>query len=52
MINEEDRNYPTYTSKFPELGFYAFPGAVSDTRGDLEQVKYAEQLGIGNVMIS
>ena len=52
MINEEDRNYPTYTSKFPELGFYAFPGAASDTRGDLEQVKYAEQLGIGNVMIS
>ena len=52
MINEEDQNYPTYTSKFPELGFYAFPGAASDTRGDLEQVKYAEQLGIGNVMIS
>ena len=52
MINEEDRNYPTYTSKFPELGFYAFPGAASDTRGDLEQVKHAEQLGIGNVMIS
>ena len=52
MINEEDRNYPTYTSKFPELGFYAFPGAASDTRGDLEQVTYAEQIGIGNVMIS
>lgn len=52
MINEEDQNYPTYTSKFPELGFYAFPGAASDTKGDLEQVKYAEQLGIGNVMIS
>ena len=52
MINEDDQNYPTYTSKFPELGFYAFPGAASDTRGDLEQVKYAEQLGIGNVMIS
>lgn len=52
MINEDDRNYPTHTSKFPELGFYAFPGAASDTRGDLEQVKYAEQLGIGNVMIS
>lgn len=52
MINEEGRNYPTYTSKFPELSFYAFPGAASDTRGDLEQVKYAEQLGIGNVMIS
>ena len=52
MIREENRNYPVYTSKFPELGFYAFPGAASDTRGDLEQVKYAEQLGIGNVMIS
>ena len=52
MINDDDRSYPSYTSKFPELGFYAFPGAASDTRGDLEQVKYAEQLGIGNVMIS
>lgn len=52
MINAEDQNYPTYTSRFPELGFYAFPGAASDTRGDLEQVKYAEQIGIGNVMIS
>lgn len=52
MINEADQNYPTYTSKFPELGFYAFPGAASDTRGDLEQVKHAEQLGVGNVMIS
>lgn len=52
MINEEDGKYPEYTSKFPELGFYAFPGGASDTRGDLEQVKYAEQLGIGNVMIS
>ena len=52
MINEEDQKYPTYTSKFPELGFYAFPGAASDTRGDLEQVKFAERIGIGNVMIS
>lgn len=52
MINAEDQIYPTYTSKFPELGFYAFPGASSDTRGGLEQVKYAEQLGMGNVMIS
>lgn len=52
MINDDDRNYPSYTSKFPELGFYAFPGAASDTKGDLEQVKYAEQIGIGNVMIS
>lgn len=52
MINENDQNYPTYTSKFPELGFYAFPGAASDTRSALEQVRFAEQLGIGNVMIS
>lgn len=52
MINDDDNNYPTYTSKFPELSFYAFPGAASDTRADLEQVKYAEQLGIGNVVIS
>ena len=52
MIDPEDQNYPTYTSKFPELGFYGFPGSVSDTRGGLEQIKYAEQLGIGNVMLS
>lgn len=52
MINEDDSNYPSYTSKFPELGFYAFPGAASDTRSDLEQVKHAEKIGIGNVMIS
>lgn len=52
MINDDDGNYPTYTSKFPELGFYAFPGGASDTRGGLENIKYAEQIGIGNVMIS
>lgn len=44
--------YPTHTSKFPELGFYAFPGATQDTQTELEQVKFAEQLGIGSVMIS
>ena len=27
-------------------------GNTSNIRGDLEQVKYAEQLGIGNVTIS
>lgn len=52
MINDDDSNYATHTSKFPELGFYAFPGAASDTRGGLEQIKYADQIGIGNVMIS
>jgi len=46
------REYPEYTSKFPELAFYAFPGSTSETRAELEQVKFAEQLGIGNVMIS
>ena len=52
MITDRDGIYPVYRSKFPELGFYAFPGAVSDTRSELEQIKYADQLGIGNVMIS
>lgn len=52
MINQDDNNYPSYTSKFPELGFYAFPGAASDTRAGLENIKYADQMGIGNVMIS
>ncbi len=48
----EELEYPTYTSKFPELGFYAFPGATYDTRSALDQVTYADQLGIGNVMVS
>ncbi len=52
MIDDTDGVYPEYTSKFPELGFYAFPGGTSDTRGGLDQVRFAEQLGIGNVMVS
>jgi len=44
--------YPTYTSKFPELGFYALPGHTRTPRDVLQQVRDAEELGIGNVMIS
>ena len=44
--------HPTYTSKFPELGFYGLPGHTRTPRDVLKQVQDAEQLGIGNVMIS
>jgi probable F420-dependent oxidoreductase len=40
------------TSKFPELGFYGLPGHTRTPRDVLDQVRYAEALGIGNVMIS
>ncbi len=42
----------TYTSKFPELGFYGLPGHTRTPRDVLQQVRDAEALGIGNVMIS
>ena len=42
----------TYTSKFPELGFYGLPGHTRTPRDVLKQVQDAEALGIGNVMIS
>ena len=42
----------TYTSKFPELGFYGLPGHTRTPRDLLPQVIDAERLGIGNVMIS
>lgn len=42
----------TYTSKFPELGFYGLPGHTRNPRDILKQVQDAEELGIGNVMIS
>ena len=42
----------TYTSKFPELGFYGLPGHTRSPRDILQQVRDAEALGIGNVMIS
>jgi probable F420-dependent oxidoreductase len=42
----------TYTSKFPELGFYGLPGHTRSPRDVLKQVQDAEELGIGNVMIS
>lgn len=40
------------TSKFPELGFYGLPGHTRSPRDILKQVQDAEELGIGNVMIS
>jgi probable F420-dependent oxidoreductase len=40
------------TSRFPELGFYGLPGHTRTPRDVLDQVRDAEQLGIGNVMIS
>ena len=42
----------TYTSEFPELGFYGLPGHTRSPRDVLRQVQDAEVLGIGNVMIS
>lgn len=44
--------YPEYRSKFPELGFYGLPGHTRSPRDVLQQVRDAEALGIGNVMIS
>ena len=44
--------YPTYTSKFPELGFYGLPGHSRTPRDILKQAQDAEELGIGNIMIS
>ena len=42
----------TYTSKFPELGFYGLPGHTRNPREILKQAQDAEELGIGNIMIS
>ncbi len=39
-------------SRFPELGFYGLPGHSRTPRDVLAQVRDAEELGIGNVMIS
>jgi probable F420-dependent oxidoreductase len=44
--------HPTYTSKYPELGFYGLPGHTRTPRDILQQVRDAEEIGIGNVMIS
>lgn len=44
--------HPSYTSKFPELGFYGLPGHSRTPRDILKQAKDAEALGIGNIMIS
>ena len=48
----ESRMYPEYRSKFPELGFYGLPGHTRSPRDVLRQAQDAEQLGIGNLMIS
>lgn len=40
------------TSRFPELGFYGLPGHTRTPRDVLQQVRDAEALGVGNVMIS
>lgn len=42
----------SYTSKYPELGFYGLPGHTHSPRDVIKQVIEAESLGIGNVMIS
>ena len=44
--------YPEHQSKFPELGFYGLPGHTRSPRDVLQQVRDAEELGIGNVMVS
>ncbi|MBT3898472.1 MAG: TIGR03857 family LLM class F420-dependent oxidoreductase, partial [Gammaproteobacteria bacterium] len=44
--------YPDYTSKFPELGFYGLAGHTRSPRDILQQVRDAESMGLGNVMIS
>ena len=41
----------TTTSKFPELGFYGLPGHTRTPADILKQVRDAEALGVGNVMI-
>lgn len=42
----------SYTSRFPELGFYGLPGHTRTPRDVISQVIDAEEMGIGNVMIS
>lgn len=42
----------SYTSKFPELGFYGLPGHTRTPADVIKQVQDAEALGVGNVMIS
>ncbi len=44
--------HPSYTSKFPELGFYGLPGHSRTPRDILQQAQDGEALGIGNIMIS
>tara|TARA_B100002051_G_C16649817_1_gene593330 strand:+ start:115 stop:1203 length:1089 start_codon:yes stop_codon:yes gene_type:complete len=44
--------YPSYQSKFPELGFYGLPGHTRSPRDILKQAQDAEALGLGNIMIS
>lgn len=44
--------HPSYTSTFPELGFYGLPGHSRTPRDILKQAQDAEALGVGNIMIS
>lgn len=39
-------------ARFPELGFYTLPGRVADPRPALQEVRDAEQIGLGSVWIS
>ncbi len=43
---------PVAASRFPELGFYALPGHTRAPADLLDQVRHAEQLGIGSAWIS
>ncbi len=40
------------TSTFPELGFYTLPGHTKTPADMLDEVRYAEKLGIGSAWIS
>ena len=44
--------YPDYISRYPELGFYGLPGHSRTPRDILDQARAAEELGVGNIMIS
>lgn len=40
------------TSKFPELGFYTLPGSTRTPGDMLDELRYAESLGLGSAWIS
>ena len=47
-----NQSQQTPVSAYPELGFYGLPGHTRSPRDVLDQVRDAEALGVGNVMIS